>query len=75
MATIELQPHNESSETWLLVWTERQELIGRVRRWEDGWFRITPHGPYWSPMKSFAGDKFDDPAEALTQVQVYFGNR
>ena len=75
MATIELQPHNEFPETWLLVWTERQEIIGRVRRGEDGKFGITTHGPHWSPMKSFAADKFDEPEGALKIVQAYFGGR
>lgn len=36
MAIIELQPHNENSETWLLVWAERQEIVGRVRRGRMG---------------------------------------
>ena len=75
MATIELQPHNEYAETWLLVWSEHQEIIGRVRRGEDGKFCITTHGPHWSPMKSFAADKFVDPEGALREVQAYFRGR
>lgn len=75
MATIELHQHNEFAETWLLVWIERKEIIGRVRRGENGKFGIIAHGPHWGPMKSFAATKFHGPLEALKEVQTYFGQR
>lgn len=75
MATIELQPHNEEAETWLLVWTERREIIGRVRRGDDGQFRVLTYGPHWCPMKSFAGNKFEGPSDALKEIQRYFEGR
>jgi hypothetical protein len=75
MATIELQPHNETVGTWLLVWTERHEIIGRVRNDENGCCQITTHGPHWNPMKSFAGSKFRGPDDALNDVRLYFRNR
>lgn len=75
MATIELLPHNERTGTWILVWTEHREQIGRVLAQEDGHFIVVPQGPHWSPMKSFAGNTFNTPDDALREVQLYFAHR
>lgn len=75
MATIELRPHNEKMSTWYLVWGERNELIGRVERGEDDRYRISPQGPHWGPMKSFASQSFAQAEAARLEVQMYFAGR
>lgn len=75
MATIELVPHNERSDTWILYWVERKETIGRVLVQEDGSYTVSTQGPHWNPMKSFAGNHFVTPLDALRDVRLYFANR
>jgi hypothetical protein len=36
---------------------------------------VSPQGPHWSPMKSFAGASFDSPESALAEVERYFRGR
>lgn len=75
MATIELRPHNEHASIWYLVWSERNELIGRVTQGEDDRYRIAPEGPHWGPMKSFAAKSYENPDGARCEVQLYFLGR
>lgn len=58
-----------------MKWVERDEIIGRIVRDWSGRCLIAPEGPYWSPMKSFAGFSFDSPEKALAEVELYFRGR
>jgi hypothetical protein len=75
MATIELIPHNERVGTWILFWVEENEPLGRVFAQEDGSCIVSTQGPYWNPMKSFAGNRFATAQEALQEVRLYFQHR
>ena len=75
MATIRLVPDNIDARIWWLSWVEKGELIGRIVQDSSGRCQIAPSGPYWSPMKSFAGFPFDNPEKALAEVQLYFRGR
>jgi hypothetical protein len=69
-----MRPDNIEIEVWSLHWVEREEVVGRIERELSGRYTVTPQGPYWSPMKSI-GRTFDEPADALREVQLYFENR
>lgn len=75
MATIELVQHNERADTWILFWVERQESLGRVLAVAGGSCTVSTQGPHWNPMKSFAGNRFGTPQDALREVQIYFEHR
>ena len=75
MATIELVPDNVDRQLWWMSWAEQDEIIGRIVQDSNGRCQITPLGPHWSPMKSFAGSSFDRPERALHEVQLYFRGR
>lgn len=74
MATIEMRPDKNRIGLWWLYWTERSELVGRIEQEPKGACRITPHGPHWSPMKSF-GEMYHSPAAAHREVILYFERR
>jgi hypothetical protein len=73
VAQIEMRPDNESTRLWWLYWAERNELIGQIED-RGGHCTVIPHGPHWSPMKSF-GRVFDNPSSAHLEVQRYFERR
>jgi hypothetical protein len=75
MATIELSPDNLDSHVRWMKWVERGEIIGRIARDFSGRCYVSPQGPHWSPMKSFAGASFDSPESALAEVERYFRGR
>jgi hypothetical protein len=75
MATIVLVPDNVLANTWSIRWVEQDEVIGRIVRNSDGCCYISPLGPHWSPMKSFAAFSFSNPDEALAEVDLYFRDR
>ena len=75
MATIYLTPDNVRSDVWWLSWTERTEVIGSVVRYSTGLYKISPQGPHWSPMKSFAGNDYPDLEAATEDVRRYFRGR
>jgi hypothetical protein len=74
MATIEMRPDTDRTGLWWLYWTERDELVARIDQSPAGACKITPHGPHWSPMKSF-GQTFDSASSAYHEVQLYFERR
>jgi hypothetical protein len=75
MATIELKVDNSNSGMSWLFWTEREEIIGKVLMQANGQCRVVTQGPFWSPMKSFAGKTFNSRDLALAEVQLYFQGR
>jgi hypothetical protein len=75
MATIELIPDNVQAGQWLILWAEKDEVIGRVVQDSTGCCQINPLGPHWSPMKSFAALSCSGPDEALAEVNLYFRGR
>jgi hypothetical protein len=75
MATIQLVPDNINHHIWWMNWVEKDEMIGRIVRDSSGRCQISPSGPYWSPMKSFAGFSFDHPEKARVEVETYFQGR
>ena len=75
MARIELVPDHVLGSLWWLKWVETDEIIGRLRQDLRGRCLIAPQGPHWSPMKSFAGRRFETKAEALAEVRLYFSGR
>jgi hypothetical protein len=75
MATIVLIPDNVLAHNWLIRWVERNEVIGRIVQDNNGRCQISPLGPHWSPMKSFAAFSFSNLDEALAEVKLYFRDR
>ena len=75
MALIDLQPDNISNSVWWLKWVEADEIVGRILQDGSGCCYIEPHGPHWSPMKSFGGRPFGTREAALAEVARYFDRR
>lgn len=75
MATLQLVPDHVDTHFRWIRWVERNEIIGRIVRDWDGCCRISPDGPFWGPLKSFAGSSFESPEEALAEVETYFRGR
>jgi hypothetical protein len=75
MATIILIPDNVLAHSWSINWVEQNEVIGRIVQDNSGCCQISPIGPHWSPMKSFAAFSFRSPDEALAEVSLYFRDR
>jgi hypothetical protein len=75
MATIILVPDNVLAHSWSINWVEKNEVIGRIVQDNNGSCQISPLGPHWSPMKSFAAFSFSNPDEALAEVNLYFRDR
>jgi hypothetical protein len=74
VATINLRPDNLLIGVWWLVWTERNEVIGRIDGEPTGRCKIHPEGPHWSPMKSF-DRTYVSLESALHEVRLYFERR
>jgi hypothetical protein len=74
MATIDTRADKVSTGLWWLIWTEREEIIGRVEQDPEGMCKIVPEGPHWSPMKSF-GQSYDGLDRAVSEVRLYFKGR
>jgi hypothetical protein len=75
MATIQLNPDDILTRIWWVKWLEKDEIIGRIYQDTNGRYIISPRGPHWSPMKSFAGFSFERPDAALAEVELYFRGR
>jgi hypothetical protein len=74
MATFELDTDHGHGHIRWIRWVEKDAVIGQIVCEWDGRFRIAPHGPHWSPMKSFAGS-FISAQTALCEIQLYFRDR
>jgi hypothetical protein len=74
VAEIEMRPDNVEIEVFWLYWVERNEIVGRIDEEPDGRSTMTPQGPHWSPLKSFARS-FDSRQSAFREVQLYFARR
>ncbi len=74
MVMIQLDSDKVDAGIWWMKWVEKNEIIGCIIH-DKGCYRITPQGPHWSPMKSFAGLSFDGPERGLAEVELYFRGR
>jgi hypothetical protein len=75
MATIQIAPDNVHTRVWWMRWVELGDVIGRIIQDGDGSYQISPAGPHWSPMKSWAGLSFESKEMALAEVEKYFRGR
>jgi hypothetical protein len=74
VATIDMRPDNIVTGVRWLVWTEREEIVGRIDRVSTDRCKLTPQGPHWSPLKNF-DQPYSDFDTVLDEVRHYFQGR
>ena len=74
MAELVMRPDTGSTHVWWVLWVDQKEIVARIDRDPSGACTVRPQGPHWSPLKRMEM-RFDSPASAFREVQLYFERR